>query len=200
MAVAQMKNIVALRKELANSDVFDITGSGAPTNGTSGTGVGICGRGSGYFDSATGTPYRNINTKASPYWQKLAFGNDGFVLRQRVALADINAGLTLLPALALWKYRMVDCAMIAVGGAAAASTTIDILATQTTSVKLLAVAVAALTRSAVVRAGAANAVVLADGASFVANDVNTAITIGKTGSDMTTATHIDVILSYAIEQ
>jgi hypothetical protein len=65
-------------------------------------------------------------------------------------------------------------------------------------VKLLAAAVAGLTQSTVLRAGATNAAVLADGASFVANDTNTAISINKTGSNMATATHVDVLLTYEI--
>lgn len=122
------------------------------------------------------------------------------VLRSRVTTANVNAGATLLPAVPGFKYRIQDMTMIAIGGAAATATTVDILATQSTSsVKLLAVAVAALTQSAVVRAGAANATVLADGASFVANDTNTAITIGKTGSSLATATHIDVLITYVLE-
>jgi hypothetical protein len=51
----------------------------------------------------------------------------------------------------------------------------------------------------VLKAGGAGAAVLADGASYVQNDVNTAITIGKTGSSVTTATSIDVILTYVLE-
>tara|TARA_R110000868_G_scaffold403615_1_gene681062 strand:+ start:152 stop:910 length:759 start_codon:yes stop_codon:yes gene_type:complete len=122
------------------------------------------------------------------------------VLRSRVTTANVNAGATLLPAVPGFKYRIQDMTMISIGGAAATATTIDILATQSTSsVKLLAVAVAALTQSAVVRAGAANATVLADGASFVANDTNTAVTIGKTGSNLATATHIDVLITYVLE-
>lgn len=122
------------------------------------------------------------------------------VLRSRVTTANVNAGATLLPAVPGFKYRIQDMTMIAIGGAAATATTVDILATQSTSsVKLLAVAVAALTQSAVVRAGATNATVLADGASFVANDTNTAITIGKTGSSLATATHIDVLITYVLE-
>jgi hypothetical protein len=35
--------------------------------------------------------------------------------------------------------------------------------------------------------------------SFVANDANTAITIIKDGSDLATATHIDVLLSYVVD-
>lgn len=121
-------------------------------------------------------------------------------LRSRVTIANVNAGATLLPALAGRKYRLTDAALISVGGAAGAVTTVDILGTQSTSsVKLLAGAQANLTQSALVRAGGTGGTILADGASFVACDTNTAITIGKTGSSVTTATHIDVLLSYVIE-
>lgn len=116
--------------------------------------------------------------------------------RQRFTIAQVNAGATILPARAGIQYQMVDCALISIGGAAATATTVDILATQTSSVKLLAAAVAGLTQNTLLRAGATNATILADGASFVANDVNTAITIGKTGSNVATATHIDVLLTY----
>lgn len=43
-------------------------GSGAPVNGTSGTGAGSAGPGSLYIDYVTGTWYNNTNTKASPTW------------------------------------------------------------------------------------------------------------------------------------
>jgi hypothetical protein len=60
--------------------------------------------------------------------------------------------------------------------------------------------VAGLTQSNLLRAGTAtNGVILADGASFVANDVNTAITIIKDGSDLATATHIDALITYVLE-
>lgn len=121
-------------------------------------------------------------------------------LRSRVTIANVNAGATLLPAIANRKYRVCDMALISVGGAAGAVTTVDILGTQSSSsVKLLAGAQANLTQSALVRAGGTGGTILADGASFVACDTNTAITIGKTGSSVTTATHIDVLLSYVIE-
>ena len=51
-----------------HSVVLPILGSGAPTNGTSGTGVGKAGPGSLYVDYASGTWYVNTNTKASPTW------------------------------------------------------------------------------------------------------------------------------------
>ena len=122
-------------------------------------------------------------------------------LRLRVTVAQINAGFTLLPALPGYKYRITDSTMIAVGGAASGATAVVIQGTQASSVvSLVSAAVAALTQSAVVKPHTASVTVLADGASFVANDVNTAITIGKTGGSLATSTAVDVILTYAIER
>jgi hypothetical protein len=121
-------------------------------------------------------------------------------LRTRVTIAQVNAGLTLLPALAGQKYRLVDAVAIAIGGAVGTLTTVDILGTQaTSSVKLVAYAQASLTRSAALKMGGSGAAVLADGASYTACDTNTAITVGKTGGTGDTATHVDVILTYVIE-
>jgi predicted RecA/RadA family phage recombinase len=127
---------------------------------------------------------------------------DGVVhhVRTRFTIAQINAGANLLPAVPGAKYRLVDAALIAVGGAVGAATTVDILATQgASSVKLLAAAVAGLTQNTLLRAGATNAAILAAGASFVANDANTAISVAKTGDPATTATHVDVLASYVLE-
>jgi hypothetical protein len=120
--------------------------------------------------------------------------------RQRFTTAQVNAGATVLAARAGLKYRMVDCAMIAIGGAAATATSVDLLGTQAaTGVKLVANAVAGLGENVLLRAGATNSAILTGGASFVACDTNTAITIGKTNSNLATATHVDVLLSYVIE-
>jgi hypothetical protein len=48
------------------SRVFD--GTGAPTNGTSGTGAGFAGPGSLYVDVTNKAIYQNSGTKASPVW------------------------------------------------------------------------------------------------------------------------------------
>jgi predicted RecA/RadA family phage recombinase len=120
-------------------------------------------------------------------------------IRRRFTIAEVNAGATLLPALAGTKYRMVSATAIAVGGAAAAVTTVDILGTQTTAVKLVAFAQASLTQNTQLTSGGSGAAILAAGASFVANDVNTAVTVGITGSSVTTATHIDINFNYARE-
>jgi len=121
--------------------------------------------------------------------------------RERVTAAQVNAGYTLLPAIRNHKYRLVDASLIAIGGAVTGATGVDILATlSAASRKLLAVAAAALTQNTLVRAGAANAAILAAGASFTANDVNTAITVKKDGADVATATHVDVLISYILEK
>jgi hypothetical protein len=123
-----------------------------------------------------------------------------FSARIRSTIAEVNAGKTLLPALPGFRYRVSNIRMISIGGAAAAVTTVDVLGTQgASSVKLFAGAQASLLQSAVLTAGGSGGAVLADGASFVSNDVNTAITINKTGSAVTTATNIDVLIDYSIE-
>ena len=120
-------------------------------------------------------------------------------LRTRVTLAQLNAGLTLLPAVAGYKYRLIDVTLIAVGGAATAATAVRITGVQSAStVALISAAVAALTQSTVVKPNTANVTVLADGASFVQNDAAGAIAIDKTGSAMTTLTHVDVNLVYEL--
>lgn len=120
--------------------------------------------------------------------------------RTRVTAAQINAGFTLLPALPGVRWRLLDVKLIAIGGAATSSTSINVIGTRAAAaVQLIAAAVAALTQSAVNRAGASNIVVLTDGASFTQLDANTAVTVGKVGSNMTIATAIDVILEYVAD-
>lgn len=121
-------------------------------------------------------------------------------IRAHVTVANINAGVEFLPAIAGYAYRMIECIAVAVGGAAGTVTTVDVLGTQSTSgVKLVALAQANLTQSTVLRSGATGAAVLADAASYDPCDANTAITIGKTGGSIVTATHVDFIFSYVLE-
>jgi hypothetical protein len=126
--------------------------------------------------------------------------------RVRATTAQVNAGYELLPAIPGHKYRIVDCDMIAIGGAAATATSVDLVATQgAAAIRPVVNAVAALTQSARVSMGEAPAagtsVILADGASFAALDANTGVSVAKQsgGSNLGTATHIDVLLSYTIE-
>lgn len=122
-------------------------------------------------------------------------------IRVRTTTANVNTGATLLPAVTGFKYRLLDMAMISIGGNAATATTVDIKGTQSAgSVKLFAVAIAQLTQSAVVKPGTVAATApLTDGACFVANDVSTAITIGSTTNNLATSTNIDVVLLFVLE-
>lgn len=124
-----------------------------------------------------------------------------FSLRVRTATAAVNTGATLVPAVPGLKIRLIDMAMISIGGAAATATTVDIKATQSAgSVKLFAVPVASLVQTAVVKPGTiAASGPLADGACFVANDVNTAVTIGSTTNNLSGSTNIDVVLTFTLD-
>lgn len=55
-------------RDRANLNVWDLVGSGAPTNGVTGSGFGFAGPGSNYVDVLTGTEYVNSGTKLSPLW------------------------------------------------------------------------------------------------------------------------------------
>lgn len=123
-------------------------------------------------------------------------------IRVRATAAQINAGLEVLPALGGYGYRLIDWTMIAIGGNAATATSVDLIGTRAAAtVRPAVVAVAALTRSAAVKPNSANVTLLADGASHTILDANTAVSIGKQsgGSDLATATHIDLILTFVKE-
>lgn len=122
-------------------------------------------------------------------------------VRRRCTVAEINAGVTLLAAVPGFKYRLVDYTIIAIGGAASGATDVRLLGTRSAgSVALTAIAVAALTQSTVNKPNSANNTLLADGASFTQLDANTAVTVGKTGGTLATSTHVDVLVSYVLEE
>lgn len=120
-------------------------------------------------------------------------------LRRRVTAAEVNAGLNLLAAIPGFRYRLNDVSLISIGGNAGGATTVDIRGTQAaSSVNLLAAAVAGLTQNTLLRAGAANAAILAGGASFIECDVNTPIQINRSTANLTGSTHIDVLMEYDV--
>lgn len=150
------------------------------------------------YPVGTGSPKsRTISGSTGPVFVEFGVAK---VQRTRVTLAQINAGITLLPALPGVKWRLVDATVIAIGGAAAGAVSLNIIGTRSAAaVQLLVAAIAALTRSALARLGAANMVVLADGASNTQLDANTAITTIAVGGTMTTATAFDIILTYVAD-
>jgi len=128
--------------------------------------------------------------------------NDNYLVRSirtRFTVAEVNAGATILAASAGQKYRMVDCTIAAQGGSAATGTAVIIVGTQTSAASLVSFATAQLTDDCFLRPGITGTTILANGASFIANDANTAITIAKTGSNFATVTHFDVCFSYVTE-
>lgn len=123
--------------------------------------------------------------------------------RVRVTLAQVNAGYELLPAIAGYAYRLIDSSLIAIGGAAATATSVDLIGTRgAVAVRPVVTAVSAMSENTRVALGHANAVILAAGASFTALDANTAVTIGTqaaSAGNLATCTHVDVNLTYALE-
>ena len=129
--------------------------------------------------------------------------NLGIVIHQEYLDRQV-AGKELLPVVAGYAYRLVDVALIAVGGAAATATSVDVIGTRSAgTVRPVVAAVAALTQSTVARAGAANMTVLADGASHTPLDANTPVVLATdaypAAGSLATATHVDAILTYVME-
>lgn len=119
--------------------------------------------------------------------------------RVRVTLAQVNAGYDLLPAVAGYAYRLINSALIAIGGAAATATSVDIIGTRSTAVRPFVTAVSAMSENTRIGLGHANCVILAAGASFTALDANTSVTIGTqaaSAGNLATCTHVDVELLY----
>lgn len=168
---------------------WDVTNSKVSNDSTLGLPIGAI---TAAATSSDTTGYVRLNGSA--------LGGRVMNIRKRIAVATVTTGTTLLPAVTGVRYRIISATAISVGGAAGAVTTVDIIGTLSASTrKLVAFAQASLTQSTVLKDGGTGAAVLADGASYTANDVSTAITVGVTGSAITVATSIDFNLVYAIE-
>ena len=125
-------------------------------------------------------------------------------LRSTTAQVNAAAGSELLPALAGYAYRFIDFAAIAIGGAAATATSIDIIGTRGgVAVRLAVIAVAARSENTRVGLGHANCVILAAGASFTPLDANTSVVVATqaypSAGNLATAVSIDVIATYVME-
>lgn len=84
-------NIQAECTDRFNNSVLDVVGQGSPTNGTSGTGAGICGPGSSYTDTTGKTVWFNFGTLASPTWQLVLGNKVGFTVEMTLTSAQIKA-------------------------------------------------------------------------------------------------------------
>jgi hypothetical protein len=123
--------------------------------------------------------------------------------RQRVPVANLVVALTAFtptPGLPGVRWRLIDALAIAIGGNATTSTSANISSIVSgAAVELTAFAIAGLAQSVVLRMGAANAAVLANGASLVQNDANAALGFKLIGGTMTVATHIDFHVYYVAD-
>lgn len=121
-----------------------------------------------------------------------------FQLVNSVSLAELNAGKTLLAAVAGKTITVLDWAIVARGGAATAATAVTLSDTAGSPILIATVAVAGLTEDAVVKPSTLTHVT--DGAAGIGRGLTAdkGITVEKTGSDMTTATSFDVVIMYAV--
>jgi hypothetical protein len=67
----------ALSDASSNNVFWSAVNAGAPSNGTSGTGAGLCGPGSLLIDTTDKALYINTNTLASPTWTLISGGSGG---------------------------------------------------------------------------------------------------------------------------
>ena len=68
MSLVRFKELLSYSGLKLANDVVILTNAGAPTDGTTGTGVARCGPGSLCIDYTNAKIYINTNTKASPTW------------------------------------------------------------------------------------------------------------------------------------
>src|SRR5438045_2316848 len=81
-------------KDQVNNDVFHIVGDGAPTSGTSGSGVLFAGPGSTYTDFTNSILYINTNTKASPTWTVIGTSTSATLTNPTI---NAGSGVIVLP-------------------------------------------------------------------------------------------------------
>lgn len=123
-----------------------------------------------------------------------------YTLRARVTASEVNSGQLLFDVPDGLSVRIVTCKLIAVGGNASGATAVVVgTGANSLTTSLFSYTVSALTRSKVVPETDSNCTVLTDGASHAAQTAGHNVYIGKTGSDLSGATHIDVILEFTLE-
>ncbi len=117
----------------------------------------------------------------------------------RITLAQLNAGFELVAAITGKQIRVVNYYLRIIGGAATAATDVRIQDSNGTPVVVVTGAVAGLVENAEV-AGQGPAIAnITKGAGWMALLTSgKALDIVKTGSAMTTLTHVDVIVQYQI--
>ena len=112
----------------------------------------------------------------------------------RLTIAEVNAGVLAVPRAPGRIYTVVDGWMRAYGGAAGSTTSVDVT-DDTTGTIAMSFEVAGLTENAVLRAGAANTTCTYLNTALAQGE---AIKVANVGTDMDTATHVDVCIHYLV--
>jgi hypothetical protein len=198
--ITPFRNAFALAKSLAENKVCHIAGAGAPKDGT--TGINVCGRGSFYTDTDTGVTYVNTGSDKNQNWGIFGGVTSPTLVPVPVTVAELTAGKVLVPANATYKIKLSSVTVTALGGDAAGVTTVDITGTQAAVlVKLAQFPVALLKKDVPVTMQTAGVILLPQFfKSFQGCDINTPISIAKTGGALTGATSLDVKVAYALIQ
>ena len=139
------RSIWSALNDAANNNVWDLVGTGAPTNGTSGTGANLAGPGSTYTDYTNKIKYMNTNTIASPTWSVMG------------ALSDISGDATVS-----------STGVLTVSAGAITSSKIDPSVIQTAVIPLTAAQIIAMytTPVSLIAAPGAGKAILVDGLTF----------------------------------
>lgn len=162
------------------NNVWDVTGSGAPVNGTSGTGAGQLGPGSSYTDIATGIVYYNTNTQASPTWVNGSTG--GTLTTPTITNPTVTTGTFSSPALTTPTVTSPTITELVSSFVAAGSTQADGVAITSAGGQVALVTGANATKGAVLPVAVAGMVII------VVNDAaaNAVLKIyGNTGDSAT---------------
>lgn len=113
-----------------------------------------------------------------------------------VLAADINAGLTIIPAVLGKTITVTGVQQRANGGTAAGATAVVVQDTAASPVNVASTAVATLTSGTLVQENTSGVTL---GAAFLAAaTLSKGIAVGKTGSSLTTATSITFVVEYFI--
>jgi hypothetical protein len=113
----------------------------------------------------------------------------------QLTTTEVNSGTVVVAGHTGRTLTVVDCWLRAIGGAAGANTSVDVVDSVTGTV-VCAFLRAALTQNTVVRAGGSNTTPTNLLASLGSGE---GIKVVNAGTAMTTATHIDYVISYVVD-
>lgn len=108
--------------------------------------------------------------------------------------ANTGAGTIVVPINPGRTYTVVDCWMRAIGGSVGGATAVVL--EDTAGTDIVSNAVAGLTQDAVLRAGATHSTATGLGTPAAKGK---GLRIGRTVSDVTTATHLDYVILYTVD-